>query len=691
MLGALLGKVVVGDRPNGHELFLLIRELRRQIQASRAAGQDTTQSDVENILSNLLASESTKADLEKLLKIVDTFRIFLELASIAESYHHDQFQPPEPSIEQLIAQKALGGVPSDNILLALEKICLRLVSTAHPTQIFRTTYLHHHKIILKLLGEFHDAKNAEDQARVIKALEARIQCLWLTGFVKWVKPTVQDEAKALENYLDVLFNTLPELQVTLESTLQTTLRTQRRLFKNHPAVEIGSWVGGDMDGNPNAQPHVLAAILASRRQQILIKYRDQLAALAEEYSFSALKGIERHEALLSSIEQDLKEFEAAKSHPFERSEGIYKYHEREPYRQKLLLMVAKLNHTLTYPLTLSMLDAPRFSSQFSFLPQPFPHGFAYRRAAELISDLKLILDGLNELGLSDNFLRPIETCLNAVQIFDFHFAGIDLREEAEHFQSAARCGLMARGYDLAPFFNPNDNTHATDAWFAFLEQYLTQATTTHIQPHELARVVTHWPQWFSEGGASEMRLFGMTAVMKLAHAEIGPQASRHVLLSMTHSASDALAALALLKWQQLAHYENDQWMGAVDIVPLFETINDLVAAPQMMTQLFESAAYRGYLRARGNRQVVLIAYSDSNKDGGILPVNGRSIWYNSNCPTLRIDMASPFSITMGAAVVLVEAADRPDNIFYLFPPKVFGPAFRLPSKAKYWPGIIYRK
>lgn len=624
MLGAMLGLRVAAGSVNkaeeGQKQFALIEDLRRQAKKSRLLDQTPGLEEIEAIIQRISTDNRNFRFLEQLLKAIDAFRIFLELASLAESYHHNKAAQDHDSITAWIQHAKANGIALEQLNESLQKVSLRLVSTAHPTQIFRTTYLTHHKSILDALNAFHQADNRHQQQAAIEDLEAVIYRLWLTTFVRWDQPTVLDEAKAINNFLDILYEALPDLQMSFAQHLQETYGTAAP-EQAQPFFQVGSWVGGDMDGNPNANAETLSNIFTLRSHIIMNKYLQELETLAPLYSFSITSGVLPTRKLVDSIESDVKEFQIVKSKPFKRSGGIQKYHLREPFRQKLVLMATRISHTLFCSPTLAL------GTQ-----QPF----VYQTAEALLEDVNLLLDEGRKNQFPSHIIAPLQKFAWAVKTFGFHFTGLDLREDTRFINQAVKAVLKSQPvYSGFP-----DATHAD--YYNRLCQELLSTERNAINNDKLQHHMALYSEFYSDQGQFELRVLAMMGVMKQAQTALSQKASPHFLLSMTHGSLDILHTLFLLKLHELVSVTDGQLNGTVDIVPLFETIADLKAAPEIMETLFKTPVYRDYLRSRGNRQVVLIAYSDSNKDGGYMT----SQWYLYRTQQVLMDLAKQYDLSI---------------------------------------------
>lgn len=630
LLGALLGEQVAKeylwqgagkDAFPGKEQFLLIEELRRSAKKSRLQNRMPDLAAISSIVDPDKGNpngktESLPAHLTKLLKAVDAFRIFLELASLAESFHQTKGLNLKTQFTEWLTEIKSDDTSIKELGYILEKVNIRLVSTAHPTQIFRLTYLEHHQKILEGLNSFYHASNENEEKEAIDIISAEVCRLWLTSFVRWEQPTVYDEAKALRHFLDTQKESLADIQFTLAEAIQDVYQINAPPVFKQPLISIGSWVSGDMDGNPNTQPDTFAQVLSDRRWDILRDYHTRLNELAPYYSLSALKGINISESLQASIDTDLKQFHQLENKRFKYSSGIEKYQGREPIRQKLLLMAAKMSNTLNQSLSLSSLTQNDFENPYSInIPDADQQAkaFQYSDASELANELDDLIYTCTENHLPQQLIEPLYKLRSTVNSFGFCFTGIDLREDAGYVRSAALSILGSEDTSLA-----EDVTE--ERLYDAIKAALISGKTKSPDIESIQKLIAQQPQQFTEKGTLEHRINAMVRVMKLAQTEISMNASSHLLLSMTHSSVDILSALFILNTHQLVQYDkqSNTLSGTVDIVPLFETIEDLNNAPHILENLFQDPVYRDYLQSRDNVQKVLMAYSDSNKDGGYI-------------------------------------------------------------------------
>ena len=428
------------------------------------------------------------------------------------------------------------------------------VFTAHPTEAVRRALLEKEQLMVASLVDNLDGmrtpnERATDAARFRMALTAS----WQTADSSPVRPTVEDEREHVGFYLtQVLYRVIPVMYETLEHAIEETYGSTLALPR---LLRFGTWVGGDMDGNPNVDAHTIAGTLDAQRRAVLDRYLNELWQLASLLSQSttlvavspALSAqLERYQALLPDA--------AARSRP---------RHGDMPYRLLNDLMRARLQATLD--------DADG----------------AYAAPAELEHDLQLILDSLQaNKGLHAGWFA-VRRLLWRVRSFGFHLARLDVRQESSVHARAVADALGQADWDS------QDATHRAGLLgpYASGEQAL--------------------PQVDDEGNA---RLDAVFAALADARTRHGADALGSYIISMAHNRADVLTVLALARRGGLV---DDAGAVPLDIVPLFETVDDLRGGTGTVQDLLADPVYRQHLRARGDTQMVMLGYSDSGKDGGI--------------------------------------------------------------------------
>ena len=515
------------------------------------------------------------------------------------------------------------NMPPRHIQTLIDGLDVKLVFTAHPTEIVRQTIRDKQRRITKILGRL-DALEAGFAANRRPSWEVEtlhtelmeeIRFWWRTDELHQFKPTVMDEVEySLHYFKAIIFDAIPELHRRLTLSLQQcfpTLKPPRYDF-----CRFGSWVGADRDGNPSVTPAITWQTACYQRNLVLEKYIERVKKLVTLLSLSMHWG-DVLPSLLESLEQDQLQM------PEIYNEFAIRYRQ-EPYRLKLTYILQRLQNTCDRNQQQVTIQNPP-SSALSGVPtatQPasatslLPH--YYRTKEEFLTELELIRDNLRATGLN---CRDLDNLLCQVDIFGFSLVELDIRQESTYHAAALQevieyLQILPRSYaDLSE-----------DERFRWLSTEL--QTRRPLIPAELP---------FSERTKETIETFRM---IRQLQEEFGPDICRTYVISMSHDASDLLEVLLLAKEAGL--FDPATGVGSLEVVPLFETVNDLKRAPGIMAELFSLPLYREYLvspltvdpkseAAEGQPakavappivlQEVMLGYSDSNKDSGFLSSN----------------------------------------------------------------------
>jgi phosphoenolpyruvate carboxylase len=473
---------------------------------------------------------------------------------------------------QLISDAAAVGIKADRIRGLLAELRIRPVITAHPTEAKRVTVLERHRRIYRGLMDLESPRwTPRERAELIHKLGNEIELLWLTGELRLEKPTVaQEVAWGLHFFNETLFDAVPGLLEKLETALKQSYPGER--FEVRPFFQFGAWMGGDRDGNPFVTNEITRQTLETNRAASLARYRVRVADLIRTLSI-AESTVRVPPGLRDVLAQLLTEVADPR--------GITTRNRGELFRQYFVCMLAKIDATL----------APVAGSASR----------AYATADELIADLVVAEDALIECraqGLAERFVRPLR---REVESFRFCSVRLDCRENSTRTTAALQALWQAAGGAGEP--------PAADsvAWRQWLTAELSQARTGVRElpglPPEAAETL------------GIFRLIGET------RQRSDRDAFGTFILSMTHSAEDLLGVYLLAKEAGLFSDAAAVETCTLPIVPLFETIEDLRAAPAIMRELLGNAMVKRSIRAQGGVQDVMIGYSDSNKDGGFLASN----------------------------------------------------------------------
>lgn len=579
MLGETLGHAI--QQHGGERVFETVerlrldcRRLREYAQSLSGASEGEAAAYQQEIAA--LDQEITQivegCDLETAIDVIRAFTVYFHLINTAEQHHrirrrraYERANMPGVQRGSLASlAETLHDVDASTIQQLLDQLSIELVFTAHPTEATRRSLITQARKIANLL-ETHDTlpqMTPRQQQTWRRDLENTIALLWRTDSIRHVRLQPVDEIKMGIYYLDeVLYTAVPELYSELRQTLAEA--HGETAFRVPPFLRLGSWIGGDQDGNPNVLPDTMLQALHLHRAHIIEHYRASIESLAQEYSQS-LTYCPITTELADSIARDAQALA-----DYDRELGPQTAH--EPYRRKLSFMWKRLG---------------------AFLGEAAAHGesYAYPSPAELLADLELVRQSLLQDGEEGLARGRLATLIRQVQVFGFHFAALDVRQHSERHASALAellrvTGLLERDYrDL-------DEAERVQ----LLETLLNDPRVLPRQNLALSPETQHILRTFES--------------IRQARQEFGDTAITCYIISMARSVSDLLEVL---------FFSKETGITGLPIVPLFETIDDLQACTNILENAFQVQVYRSHVRACQEQQQVMLGYSDSSKDGGIL-------------------------------------------------------------------------
>ncbi len=493
---------------------------------------------------------------------------------------------------------------------------IRLVFTAHPTEIVRHTVRHKQRRVASLLQQLQIAleNSASEKESLRLHLIEEIRLWWRTDELHQFKPTVLDEVDyALHYFQQVLFDAMPQLRRRISSALAGS----------YPDVQIpqeafctfGSWVGSDRDGNPSVTPEITWRTACYQRQLMLERYLDAVQELRDQLSIS-MQWSQVSAPLLEALEMDRLRFPVV----YEERAARYRL---EPYRLKLsyTLERLRLTHQRNQQLAAAGWKTTVEENELSLAPANSNEALHYGSVEEFRAELELIRSSLVNTGLC---CEPLDTLLTQVHIFGFSLASLDIRQESTRHSDAL--DELTRYLDLPVPYGEMEETMRVK-WL--MEELQTR--------RPLIPSAVEW----SKSTDETISVFRM---LQRLQVEFGSRICRTYVISMSHTVSDLLEVLLLAKEAGLV----DPADGTADllVVPLFETVEDLQRAPAVMEQLFQSTIYRDLLPSVGEQtqplQELMLGYSDSNKDSGFLSSN----WEIHQAQIALQDLASRHSIAL---------------------------------------------
>jgi phosphoenolpyruvate carboxylase len=483
----------------------------------------------------------------------------------------------ESTFTNVIAEAAKLGIDAKEIRDRLASTRVRPVITAHPTEAKRVTVLEKHRRIYLLLVELEQQRWTErERAGIMDKLRDEIALLWMTGEVRREKPTVDQEvAFGLHFFHETLLEGVPDLLKKLDRALSEHYPGEQFAFT--PFFQFGSWIGGDRDGNPFVTNEVTRRALGQNALASLRHYEQHLILLLQRMSIAqwAMPASQAFQAALAN---------ALAMSP--EGETIAKRNSGEPYRQFLFAMLRKVQSTIASTSAQQAIDST-----------------GYANADELISDLRILENALVEGGGEDiakDLVRPLRW---AVEVFRFRTVRLDLRENSTRLTQTLQSLWQARTGRRGET-PPNPGSAEWKNWIiAELTRPLPSARSPLDLPPEARETLGMFELATVKGGDCDREAFGS------------------FILSMTRSVADILGAYLLAKEAGLFLDSAGVEACSLPIVPLFETIADLRAAPAIMRELLSMPLIRRSAKAQGGVQEVMIGYSDSNKDGGFFSAN----------------------------------------------------------------------
>ena len=556
----------------GGELFQLIKEFENACKRIK----DQYDPSIEEFL----LRESGKLNLPTSSKLTQAFALYFYLLNTAEENFGMQQRREiqrqqgrlQGSFEDCLARLKDKGVDRQTILGIINDLSIEPVMTAHPTEAKRLTILKkYRKIYLTIFKKENPIWTPEEKALLRQDIINEIQKLWQTGDIFLERPTVQEEiANGLHYFRESFYPVIPKLYFSLK-------RAMERFYPDNelylpPFLKFGSWIGGDRDGNPNVTPDLTRWALKAQKDLILSLYIQSVYELTGSLSQSTTR-VNVSAELLASIEIDAANMPDIGQRVIDRNPY-------EPYRQKLSFIKIRLEKT-------------RDANNADLLSQVAHSERLYQKPSEFLDDLRIIRRSLKGNKGSKTAEIEIDALIKRVEVFDFRLVRLDIREEASK-HTRAICEIFQR---LGIYLDFSDLS----------EEEKIRVLTTEI---ENRRPLIYEGMNLSPECIRTVETF---RVIKWARENISPEAINTYIISMTHEISDILTVLLLAKETGLY-----RGLASIDIVPLFETIDDLRRSGEIMDELFSLPVYRKYLEQRGDLQEIMLGYSDSNKDGGIL-------------------------------------------------------------------------
>ena len=570
LLGRMLGDTL--REQEGEAIFDLIERTRQNAIRFRRDRNPDAKRELEAMLNKL--------DPVRTVAVVRAFSYFSQLANIAEDQHHNRRRrahliagsaPQEGSLALALGRAREEGITADQVSEFFSNALISPVLTAHPTEVQRKSILDCQLEIARLLTERDRIQFTPDElVRNEEALRRVVLTLWQTRILRELRLTVNDEIEnGLSYYRYTFLRQVPRLYGEIEDLL-----AEHNIGRIGTAnyLKLGSWIGGDRDGNPYVTADVMRHALTRQSTTAMDFYFDELRQLGGELSQS-IRIVETTPAL-----DELAG----------RSPDVSEHRRDEPYRRALTGIYARLTAT-SHALGHRVPDRPAVAGA-----QP------YADNAEFTRDLAVLADSLAANGSKRVARGRLRNLLRAADIFGFHLAPLDMRQHSGvHEEVVAE--LFALGARKPGYAELDESTRRE--WL--------------LQELKMPRLLRSPYLQYSEDVAKELAIIDTAGEM---HRRFGGQALPNYIISKADAVSDLFEVALLLKEAGLLHPGENPRLE-LNIIPLFETIGDLRGCGPIMDDLFSDPYYRQLLASRGGVQEVMLGYSDSNKDGGFLTAN----------------------------------------------------------------------
>ncbi|HTV77441.1 MAG TPA: phosphoenolpyruvate carboxylase [Steroidobacteraceae bacterium] len=500
--------------------------------------------------------------------LVRAFSAWFQAVNLAEKVHRirrrreyflkDSGRPQPGGIEDALGALKAAGATLDDILAILPQLQIQPVFTAHPTESTRRTMLRKQQRVAQLLLDRLDPTLTPGESRAVwNRVRAEITAAWQTEDHPRERLTVADEREHVLFYLgEVLYRVVPDFYEEVAEALEKLYGVNSEALELPRIIGFGTWVGGDMDGNPDVNGKTIRETLDRQHRVILNAYFEECQTLAQELSQSASR-IDVSSALAKRIEHYSTLVPGSRSITPAR-------HDRMPYRVFLAQLGTRLRNAV----------------------EGRPNG--YEQAREFEADIRLIADSLRANKGWNAGHHSVQRLLRRVQTFGFHLATLDVRQHTSVHQQVIAQGT---GDPHWPQRDPGER-----------QALLSDALARDMGPR-------------TELDPQGRRSRGVFEAMVQGRHRYGPDAIGYYIVSGVRGIDDVLAVLLLARWAEA--WDKRTGEAAVDVAPMFEDLATLERGAGLMQLLLADPTYQRHLAARGGRQGVVLGQADISKEGGI--------------------------------------------------------------------------
>ena len=582
LLGKLIGNVLL--KHEAPAVFHAVESLRTGFIKLRKRDSEPERKALMQLIEGLSPYTTTQ--------VIRAFTIYFNLVNLAEEdFLHRQRRASVReqghaawvgSFFHTLSAFREQGITADELQSLFGELLYKPVFTAHPTESRRRTIMYHQREVFKIIDKLTDPRLGQfERDDLVDALQLQIEILWLTNEVRPSKPTVVDEIKnGLHYFRRSLFEAI---KIDYRYLERAVIRCYGEDEFGNPVVNVpsfiqfGSWIGGDRDGNPNVTPDITRLALRMQAEEILGEYVRQIYHLAQILTFSA-RWFTPGEEFSRRLEADA----AMGTTAFEQRRDQF---EDEVYRRKLYHMHYRLKKNLAII---------RNQMRGQDTPQA---DHAYTNAEEFLADLYAIRDSLISHGEYAAANAELKDTIRIAETFGFHLVSLDVRQESTRHSKAVA--------EILNFLELGDYTQMSEPErIDFLGQQISHGKCPMIDLTQLS-------------GECQQTMEVFATIYQM-HQQIGHRCIGSYVISMTHNASHIMEVMYLGFLNRLAGRDGEDYFNSLEIAPLFETIDDLGHIDSVLDALLDNSIYKALLRQTGGVQEVMLGYSDSCKDGGIM-------------------------------------------------------------------------
>jgi len=555
ILGTLVGDLLRDQ--GGPELFDLVENARlRSIR--RRENNEIPGEELADLVRNL--------DLSLAMEVIRAFSTYFQMVNTAEKVHrirrrreyHQEYGQYQPGgLEETFIKLKAAGLGIEEIRSLLNGLRIEPVFTAHPTEPTRRTILRKEQnIVRRLIDMLNPTMTAQETFVCLQNIRLEMTTGWQTDENPSEQMTVADELEHVLFFMtDVLYRAMPPFYEDIESALERVFGVEGQNVLVPSIVHFASWVGGDMDGNPNVNAKTIRSTMARQRSLILDLYYRECATISAKLSQSTSR-VTVDDAIMERIEHYRGFFQHA-------YHAVPARHREMPYRVFLRLVQERLQATYD------------------------DDAYPYESADQLCDDISLLAKSLSAHKGQHAGLFAVKRLLRRIETFGFHFMTLDVRQDAMVLRQVV--GELLGEDDWLEM--------SADGRLVRIVEAIRARDSVSDQQSVLAR-----------------KTLAVFQAIGFCRRKYGPSAIGPFIVSMTQGADDILSVLLLANWSEL-HNRRDE--VPLDIAPLLETVGDLKRGTEILRAMLDNELYRNHLRQRDDKQTVMIGYSDSNKDSGL--------------------------------------------------------------------------